>query len=666
AIVLMGAALVQAWSLPAPSLALAALPLVLLYAVTPGLRRTTGFRVGLVGWVTFAALFALAAGAGTAYPAQAPLLVFLAPVWLALGCGVRGTRLSEWAGPLYACGALLVGLCGIVSLLQPAGEGSWQVFLVGGVVFTALFLILRQDVFAYLLTLSLALLAYDWVKASTSTFTQDVFFYLVIGTAVLGVFFLLPLVKRLADRVGTVPMISIFTWRGAGLTAVPVLCGGVLVLSAYSVKITEHPKFCTSCHNMGKYYESWQHSSHADVACVQCHYEPGVEAELEGKMAGMIQLVKYVSHAYDTKPHAEISNASCMRGGCHADMDHNKQTVLFHGKVKFSHERHLSGHPRGKELNCVSCHGQVVEGQHISVAETACLTCHFYGRGAHPVAAGDCKTCHTVPQQPVTFLEQPFDHAEFLKGKPDVRCEHCHSQVTQGDGHVSATRCRSCHLERMPESEDQERFHLVHVSEGHFDCLQCHDEIRHGQGLKPHEMMASGNCATCHGDQRHSIQERIYAGQAVEDVEPLPDVMFKAGVACDGCHIETKTERVGVAAYTRRVAGPQPCADCHGEPDYGLLLTEWQRETRQRLGGLTPRLASLERACQSAEGDNGKVDAARTVLAAARNRLECVERDGSYGAHNYAYTASLLDRAEAELDKGAALLNGHTSQESGE
>jgi len=656
-IALACAALIQGWPGVDARVAGAAGLFVLLYGLMPRLHASHGFRVGTVCWLTVAALFALAAAQGTPYRAQAPLLGALALAWLAIGFAVQRGRGQAWSPPLYVCAALLAAFCGLVSLFSPAAQGTWVVFLVNGIVFAALFLILRKDLFAFLLTLALALMAYDWVKASTSRFTQDVLFYLVIGTGVLGTFYLLPYLKRLVDRLGTLPMFSIFTWRGAAITAVPVCFGGFVVLSAYSIKITEHPKFCISCHYMGDYYESWQHSSHREVACVECHYEPGVEAELEGKMAGLVQLVKYMSHAYDSKPHALISNKSCMRSGCHAGMDHNKETVLFHGKVKFSHEKHLSGHPRGKELNCVSCHGQMVEGQHISVAETTCLTCHFYGRGSKPVAAGECQTCHTLPDKTVTFEGQPFNHAKFLKGKNDVRCEHCHSQITQGAGAVSATRCQSCHLRRTPEVKDQEQFHLTHVSKGHFDCLQCHDEIRHGEGMKPHQMMASSQCGTCHGGERHSIQERMYAGQAVADLPAEPDVMYKAGVACDGCHIEDKTVAVGDASYVTRAAGPRPCAGCHGDKGYGDMLADWQKETRDRLAALAPRVAALEKACETSQPGNENRDQARQLVAAAKGRLSCIERDGSHGAHNYSYTSTLLDRAAADLKKAAALLN---------
>ncbi|KKK98169.1 hypothetical protein LCGC14_2645450, partial [marine sediment metagenome] len=263
---------------------------------------------------------------------------------------------------------------------------TWPIFMVSGVVFATLFVILRQDVFAYLLTLSLSFLAYDWVKSSTSPFTQDVLFYLIIGGVVLAAAFLLPHIRRLLGRTGVVPVFGIFTRRGAMLLSVAVVGCAVLVLSLYSLKLTGHPKFCTSCHNMDRYYSSWQHSAHQDVACISCHYEPGVANTLKGKVEGLVQVVKYVSHAYSTKPHAMIANSSCMREGCHADMDHSKETLVFKGKIAFRHDRHLSEHPRGKELNCVTCHGQTVEGQHISVSQTACLTCHFYGRGETPVA----------------------------------------------------------------------------------------------------------------------------------------------------------------------------------------------------------------------------------------------------------------------------------------
>ncbi|KKL27603.1 hypothetical protein LCGC14_2383500, partial [marine sediment metagenome] len=357
----------------------------------------------------------------------------------------------------------------------------------------------------------------------------------------------------------------------------------LLVLSAYTLKVTGHPKFCTSCHNMDDYYDSWQHSSHKDVACIGCHYEPGVTATMVGKIEGLVQVVKYVSHSYTNKPHAMISNESCTRDGCHADMDNSRETLIFRGKIRFRHDKHLAEHPRGQVLNCVSCHGHAVEGQHLSVTETTCVTCHFYGRGNGSVAAGKCLTCHQTPEKPVVFMGQRFEHRKFLKDKTGVRCAHCHSQVTQGDGAVSSTRCRSCHLGKTPKTDDPDKFHLIHVSKGHFECLQCHDEIKHGIRPMAQQLLAKGNCRTCHAGDRHSLQEKLYAGVALLKLKGEPDPMYKAGVACDGCHTDSRAAGAGVTSFTKKLSGTKQCADCHGNKRYGQMLTGWQNDTRERL-----------------------------------------------------------------------------------
>jgi len=441
--------------------------------------------------------------------------------------------------------------------------------------------------------------------------------------------------------------------------SVPLLGVGLMVLSAYSLKVTAHPKFCMSCHNMDQYYDSWQHSSHQDVACVKCHYEPGVTAEVKGKMAGLVQAFKYVSHSYGSKPHALIMNESCMRGGCHGDMDHSKETLLFRGRIRFRHDKHLSEHPRGKELNCVSCHGQAVEGQHISVTETTCLTCHFYGRGDQPVATGECVTCHLVPDQKVTFMGQDFDHQKFLKGKDALRCDHCHSQVTQGDGTISPTRCRTCHLKELRDMGDHEKFHLVHVSEGHFDCLQCHDEIKHGIRPAQQQLLASGNCKTCHTGERHSLQERIYAGTALAELEPAPDAMYKAAVACAGCHTEVQVAGLGAMPFTKRLSGAKQCADCHGGKMYGRMLADWQEMTKDSLNELQAALAKLAKTCEaSPQAPAGELDKAKALLASAGTKVSYVVQDGSYGAHNIEYVTEILERAQAEIEQCQSLVTG--------
>jgi len=408
---------------------------------------------------------------------------------------------------------------------------------------------------------------------------------------------------------------------------------------------------------MDDYYTSWQHSSHGNVACIQCHYEPGVTNTFKGKLEGLVQVVKYVSHAYSTKPHAMISNNSCMREGCHSDMDQSKEVLLFRDRVRFRHDKHLREHPRGKELNCVSCHGQTVEGQHISVGETTCITCHFYGREKKSVASGkrltECLTCHWTPEKTVILMGQKFNHKKFLKGKDGVPCTLCHSQVTQGYGAISSARCRNCHLDKSAEIkiEDQAKFHLVHVSEGHFDCLQCHDQIRHGIRPMERPLLASGNCRACHEGERHSLQEKMYAGAVVAGQKAMPDKMYKAGVACFGCHTEMRKAVFGVTPFTKKFCGPKQCTNCHGNKRYATTLADWQEDTKDRIGEFQPELAKLEKACQSVQAPPKELAETKGILASARARIAYIIADGSYGAHNFNYISEILDNVESDIEK---------------
>ena len=331
-------------------------------------------------------------------------------------------------------------------------------------------------------------------------------------------------------------------------------------------------------------------------------------------------------------------------------MERNEEELLFGGKIKFRHDIHLGEHPRGKEVNCVSCHGQAVQGQHISVTATTCLTCHFYGRGDRPVAVGSCRTCHPTPEELSASGPYTFDHQAFLEGKEQLGCDHCHSQVTHGQAEVSQVRCRSCHLEQMVQVEDQAQFHLIHVSEGHFDCLQCHDRVEHGTHPQAQKLLATGNCGMCHGGDRHTVQEQIYTGTAIAELDTMPDFMYVAGVACDGCHTDVQLVEMDEMTFTSKVSGAKECAACHADEGYGEMLTDWQEEVRGRIGDLEPKVAELDGVFASLQTSTDGLAGARERLAASKTKLSRVVHDGSYGAHNYFYVSSILDSAESDLD----------------
>ena len=656
-IALAGAVLIQAWSSVGMSrLYLAAAPLAVFYAFMPRLRTNPGLRLGTALWVSFAILFRIAAQANGAYEQQMHLMVGLSLVWVVLGYSLDGTRVKAWSMPLYMTAAIVASFCCVVRILAPVSEMSWLVFLTSGVVFVGLFLLTREDIFVYLLSVALALMGYDWLRGTSSIFTADIYFWLAIVGVVLAATFLLPHLTRWLTRLGSIPMFSLFTGFGAGLVVLVVAVIAVVPLGAYGIKITSHPKFCGTCHNMEDYYVSWEHSSHKDVACTACHAKPGMAGTVAAKAQGMVQLVQYVSGSYGTKPHGEISSASCQQVGCHSDIGEDDTVVMLYDKIRFRHDKHLSDHPNGKSLNCVSCHGQTVEGQHISVSKTTCLTCHFYGRGDQQVAAGDCLTCHVVPEEPVIFVDEPFSHLDFISDDKDVTCVHCHSQVTEGSGIVSHARCQACHLEGHGEIEDQEELHLVHVSEGHFDCLNCHEEIKHGDRPMAEQLLTTSNCTTCHGGTRHSIQEAIYTGTAVADLDVMPDAMYEAGVACDGCHDDAQIVQMGDITLTSRLSGAKQCVDCHGDEDYADQLTEWQESCKEMIEEASSALEQLEQAVELSEASGEPLAQARKLSAAARLKLDFVLKDGSHGAHNITYVIEILDLVTQDTETAQSLI----------
>ena len=192
--------------------------------------------------------------------------------------------------------------------------------------------------------------------------------------------------------------LRLFALGGLTLVGSSVLCLGMLTGSA--AWYTSRSQFCSSCHIMEPYYASWQHSSHADVSCIKCHFAPGIGEKVRGKMQGLVQLCTYITRSEGPRPVAEVSDASCLRSGCHETRS-LPGPLEFHGIV-FDHGPHLqeldmagATHDPGKtlevvldgqssedlhrgiKLRCTSCHEQIDQTEHMSVSTGTCFLCHF-------------------------------------------------------------------------------------------------------------------------------------------------------------------------------------------------------------------------------------------------------------------------------------------------
>lgn len=264
------------------------------------------------------------------------------------------------------------------------------------------------------------------------------------------------------------------------ILAIVLVVGGVAGAGLWHVSAS--PQFCNSCHIMRPYVDAWKVSKHNTVACVQCHYPPGLRDTLWVKFQAISQVAKWATQTYSSKPFAIVEDASCFRSGCHSPAQLEGRGVLTFGQgVRFDHRPHLEAAKMGRQLRCTSCHSQIVVGKHFEVTTSTCFTCHFKGRkddrNIAPVAG--CTGCHELPKREIAVSSIKFNHAQVVER--GVSCEKCHLNVVEGDGGVPRERCLTCHNqpEKLDRYGDPALLHSAHVTERTITCTRCHTEIKH-------------------------------------------------------------------------------------------------------------------------------------------------------------------------------------------
>lgn len=427
------------------------------------------------------------------------------------------------------------------------------------------------------------------------------------------------------------------TLRKAALAGVILAILGAVGAVA-GIEYTARPQFCNTCHIMEPYYESWENSSHGHIACVDCHFEPGLLETLEGKFKASTHLAKYITRTQGTRPWARVSDASCMRVDCHSRR--LLEGRLDYRGVAFDHRHHLLEMRRGKRLRCTSCHSQIVQGAHMTVTESVCFICHFLEAEASE-SISDCSGCHGPPQDGLPVGELLFDHSEYTAR--GVGCTECHNRVVQGSGEVRREKCHICHdetahIERIGETEEM---HRIHVTSNKVECFECHDEIRHALPEIPRTMDPGRDCSDCH-ELGHGPQALVYRGEGGERVGVLPDPMFQTHVSCESCHRFT-APRASENPF-RALPGPATevgCMHCH-DPALAKVVPRWRARVLEALNALGEGREAVDEALRN--GGTLQGEAAGALRAAERN-LALVEADGSHGIHNIRYVWRLLHAA---------------------
>jgi nitrate/TMAO reductase-like tetraheme cytochrome c subunit len=120
-----------------------------------------------------------------------------------------------------------------------------------------------------------------------------------------------------------IPRPSLHTRRGRFIVLVLVAGFGsaLTVAGVAAVSWTETADFCGRCHTMGPELKAYEMSPHREVACAECHVEPGAAGWVKAKLNGTRQLIGVLTGTYPTPipapDHANLPPTSdtCVR--CH-------------------------------------------------------------------------------------------------------------------------------------------------------------------------------------------------------------------------------------------------------------------------------------------------------------------------------------------------------------
>lgn len=432
---------------------------------------------------------------------------------------------------------------------------------------------------------------------------------------------------------------------------------GSVVLFAVFAKFSTSPTFCGTCHIMKPFYNAWKTSTHNMVSCVNCHYPPGFAEKLQGKIAAISQVVKYVTRTYGTKPYAEIDDESCLMEGCH-DRRLLQGEVTFKKGIIFDHKHHLTALRRGKKLKCTSCHSQIVMGSHIAVTEQVCFVCHFKDVDLNNLEnlspelkrMASCNECHDPPDGDIKVDGIIFNHEDYVR----VNCLKCHNEVVQGNGEVPQDRCFSCHgePEKLGKFSDDVFIHKNHVTLHKVECYQCHLEIKHE--IKSELSVTILNCKNCHQNKHIGILN-MYMGKTGRGLPESPSSMYTAQVDCVGCHI---IEKGGYESFDfngkTEIAGNISCITCHGN-DYDGIVDIWKEDIETSLISANDNLKKIEAMLKTfIFKDEKEALEINRIMKDARFNIHFVKY--SNGVHNPDYSINLLEVANSNLEKVSEII----------
>lgn len=330
-----------------------------------------------------------------------------------------------------------------------------------------------------------------------------------------------------------------------------ILVGGSLLLILLAVvggiSQTMSPEFCKLCHKtMTPEYVTWQNSSHSQIACVDCHMEPGLINLVKEKIKATGHLKEYITGSYEEnwpiKMKHELPSHLCEQ--CHSVSNRN---FTLSGDLKIPHERHGE-----KGVDCVQCHSGVAHGNIAGreVTKGADVSVWTKDDGKKNMAAEfvrpDMDTCVACHMDPASF------------GIKDVKrvtwsCEACHKNIYTPQSHNasnwlgvhgidaenSLSGCIGCHA--IGGDKGYEATGIIKINNPNPQvqdyvwktefCIKCHsqkpkDHQDKSQWMPAHKDAVANkqlkNCVACHSIQQAKSGETLKSPAKV--------------VSCNNCH----------------------------------------------------------------------------------------------------------------------------------
>jgi len=438
--------------------------------------------------------------------------------------------------------------------------------------------------------------------------------------------------------------------------------GGFAHFFYYSSK----PEFCAVCHYVRPQVESWKKSGHKDVTCIECHFEPGFQNYVKGKVEALSELVKTVTDSAGAKPHSIVNDVTCEQPECHPNMaQEGEKTFGEDDEYRFSHKSHLNGKVRDRKLVCTTCHSVVGHGKpkNAKVTKETCYTCHFRGRvkarSMDPVSG--CTECHDMPQEPIKVEGHgSFEHSTFQDR--NVACYMCHYDSVQGRSDVPKQSCTACHADevKLKEYDRTQYIHDEHVTKANVECNLCHGQLRHG--LKPKPEQEKRSCSQCHSGDHNPVR-KLYEGKGGMGVEGEENFHSAMEVDCIACHRFAEPEHQNPdRAMINHGAGKKSCGFCHGDAAQ-MQLKFWKQQLDNSRKEAGNAVRKAEEAFKSNQQKLSDADPVRKLIEKARYNYDMVK--SANGVHNPNYAFKLLDSALEAAENAQSMIERQVA-ESGE